>query len=292
MKQIVILSGKGGTGKTVITAALASMTEHKVMVDCDVDAADLHLLLAPSVLEQHDFESGQKAWIDIQKCIKCGKCFSVCRFEAITKELNIDVVGCEGCGFCQRVCPVNAIEMKKNVCGQWFVSQTRFGIMVHAKLGVGQENSGKLVTHIRQKAKEIVANQKKEWVIIDGPPGIGCPVMASLSGVDAVILVTEPTCSGFHDVKRVMDLCDHFKIPTGLVMNKYDLNVEMTKEVEIFCQQRGVRILSKIPFDQDIVKAVVMQKTMMENGNEDLKKKIKEIWVNLNELINKDIILR
>lgn len=285
MNQIAILSGKGGTGKTVITAALSAIVDNKVMADCDVDAADLHLLLTPNIIERHQFKSGKKARLDARACVRCGRCFEVCRFEAITKNLLIDTGSCEGCGLCARVCPVSAITMKENMCGEWFVSQTRFGMMVHARLGIGEENSGKLVAQIRQKTKQIAQEFHRDWVIIDGPPGIGCPVMASLSGVNAVLLVTEPTCSGLHDVGRLIDLCHHFKIPTGLVVNKWDLNEQITKDIESFCQERKIHLLGRVSFHRDVVDVVVLGETIMETGNEDLKKQIEKIWINLKMLM-------
>lgn len=278
MKQIVVLSGKGGTGKTVMTGALAALVENKVMVDCDVDAADLHLLLAPRILERHAFKSGQKARIDPRVCARCGKCLEVCRFGAVTKHLLVDAGFCEGCGLCARICPAHAITMEDNLCGEWFVSETRFGTMVHARLGAGEENSGKLVAQIRQAAKEIAKRDAREWIIIDGPPGIGCPVMASLSGVNAVLLVTEPTCSGLHDAMRVIDLGKHFKIPLHLVVNKWDINPVVTAQIEKFCEDNGVAIVGRLPFDRAVVDAVVSGETIMEGSSSALKREIQSIW--------------
>ncbi len=193
MKQIVVISGKGGTGKTVITASLAALARSKVMADCDVDAADLHLLLNPKIKEKHEFRSGKTAIIDKKLCQQCGKCIAACRFNAISEDFTVDPVSCEGCGFCSHICPAEAIEMRENISGEWFISDTRFGPLVHARLGIAEENSGKLVTLVRQKAKESAENRGLDWVIIDGAPGIGCPVIASLSGVDCALVVTEPT---------------------------------------------------------------------------------------------------
>ncbi|MFH0753635.1 MAG: ATP-binding protein [Candidatus Omnitrophota bacterium] len=281
MKQIVVLSGKGGTGKTVMTGALAALVDNKVMVDCDVDAADLHLLLTPRIMERHEFKSGQKAHIDQRACVRCGRCLEVCRFGAVTKNLLIDAGSCEGCGLCARICPSHAITMENNLCGEWFVSQTRFGTMVHARLGVGEENSGKLVAQIRQKAKEIAQEADRDWVIIDGPPGIGCPVMASLSGVNAVLLVTEPTCSGLHDAGRVIDLGKHFKIPVLLVVNKWDVNPAVTEQIEKYCLGNGVVVTGRVPFDRAVVDAVVAGKTIMEGNSLGLKSEILKIWESL-----------
>ena len=281
MKQIVVLSGKGGTGKTVMTGALAALVDNKVMVDCDVDAADLHLLLTPKVVERHEFKSGHKARIDERACVRCGRCLEVCRFGAVTKRLSIDASSCEGCGLCARVCPAAAIAMEENLCGEWFVSQTRFGTMVHAQLGIGEENSGKLVAQIRQKAKEIAKEFVRDWVIIDGPPGIGCPVMASLSGVDAVLLVTEPSCSGLHDAGRVIDLGKHFKIPVHLVVNKWDINPVVTEQIEKYCTDNGVVVAGRLPFDRAVVDAVIQGRTIMESESAGLKAEIIKIWDHL-----------
>ena len=210
MKEIVIISGKGGTGKTVITAAFATLAKNKIMADCDVDAANLHLLLNPKIKEHHKFTSGVTAIIDKSKCINCGKCKKHCRFDAVSDELIIDSVFCEGCALCKHVCPVNAINLEKNISGQWFISSTKYGDLVHAKLGIAEENSGKLVTLIRQKAKELAVLKKADYLILDGPPGIGCPVIASTIGATLAIAVLEPSLSGVHDFKRLMSL-DIFK---------------------------------------------------------------------------------
>ena len=286
MKQIVVISGKGGTGKTVVTGSLAFLAHNKVMVDCDVDAADLHLLLHPDVKERHEFRSGQTAVIDKNLCVQCGKCLSVCRFGAIKPDCSIEPFSCEGCGLCARVCPCSAIHMEENVAGEWFVSDTQYGPFVHARLGVAEENSGKLVAKIRQVAKELAEKQGCEYIIIDGPPGIGCPVIASLSGVDCALIVTEPTLSGLHDAERVLDVAIHFNIPVKLVVNKYDLNLLMTEKIEEFCRARDVLVIGRISFDRTVVQALVEGKTIVEyaacpSGNE-----IKKIWEQLrNEIM-------
>jgi len=212
MKQLVVISGKGGTGKTVITAAFAALAKNKVMADCDVDAADLHILLMPEIIERHDFSGGRTAIIDKTKCNNCGTCISQCRFEAISEEtFTVDPISCEGCGVCFRVCPKGAISMENNKSGEWFISSTPYGPFVHARLGIAEENSGKLVAVVRQNAKLIAGKEKRDLIIIDGPPGIGCPVISSISGTDAVLVVTEPTLSGVHDMKRVLELAGHFR---------------------------------------------------------------------------------
>ena len=278
MKQIVIISGKGGTGKTVFTGALAALVENKVMVDCDVDAADLHLLLEPETLEKNQFKSGVTAVVDEQKCIRCGKCQEVCRFEAVQDVFTIDSISCEGCGFCSLVCPVDAIEMKENESGEWYISKTRFGPMVHARLGIAEENSGKLVTLVREKAVEMASSRKLHWVLIDGAPGIGCPVIASLSGVDCALVVTEPTLSGLHDAGRVVEVARHFGVATKVLINKFDLNLDITEKIEDYCRQAAIQVVGKIPFDESIVRAMVEGKTIPEYSNGEMTSRLQGIW--------------
>lgn len=280
MKQIVIISGKGGTGKTVLTAALASIIPDKVLVDCDVDAADLHLLLHPTVKERYSFQGGQKALVDSSLCQKCGRCAVSCRFTAI-KNFQADPLLCEGCGLCQRVCPFGAIHMQDNTAGQWFVSDTKYGPFVHAQLGVAEDNSGKLVAKIRQAAQEIAEKKHLARIIIDGPPGIGCPVMASLSGVDRALVVTEPTVSGLHDAQRVIDMARHFQTSVQVVVNKWDLNPAMTEKIERHFKGEGVDIAGKIGFNLDIVKAMVQGKNIVEYGDQATIREIVKIalWV-------------
>jgi MinD superfamily P-loop ATPase len=281
MKQIVIISGKGGTGKTVITGAFASLAKNKVMVDCDVDAADLHILLHPEIKERHEFRSGQTALINKKFCKKCGKCISVCRFEAIKPDFTVESFSCEGCGLCSQVCPHGAIRMEENVAGEWFLSETKYGPFVHAKLGIAEENSGKLVAKIRQVAKELAGKQACDYVIIDGPPGIGCPVIASLSGVDCALIVTEPTLSGLHDAQRVIEVAGHFNIPVKLVVNKYDLNPDMTEKIEGFCRKQNIPVIGIIAFDKTVVKALVEGKTIIEYAECVAGDEVKKIWEGL-----------
>ena len=278
MKQILVISGKGGTGKTVITASLAALAVNRVVVDCDVDAADLHLLLSPIHRERHEFKSGKTAVIYKSECIECGRCRSVCRFEAIDSDFKVESFSCEGCGLCFYVCPNQAINMQENIAGAWFVSDTRFGLFVHAKLGVAEENSGKLVAHIKQAAKEMAEKKNLEYVIIDGPPGIGCPVIASLSGVDTALIVTEPTLSGLHDAQRVIELAGHFQIPVKLVVNKYDLNPQVCSQIENCSRDKGVEVIGKIPFDKSVVEAMVAGKTIPEYINGTVKEELEKIW--------------
>ncbi len=281
MKQIVIISGKGGTGKTVITGAFAALAKNKVMADCDVDAADLYLLLQPDIKERHEFKSGRTATIDKKICQQCGKCIVVCRFNAINQDFIIDPISCEGCAFCSYICPVQAIRMEENISGEWFISETRFGPMVHAKLGIAEENSGKLVFLVRKQAKELAEKNNCDWVIIDGAPGIGCPVIASLSGIDCAVVVTEPTLSGLHDALRVIEVTKHFNVPSRLVINKYDLNPDMSKKIEEHCAKNGIPLIGKVRFDKTVVEAMVEGKTIMEYKDTAVKNEIYRIWEKL-----------
>ena len=283
MKQIVIISGKGGTGKTVITGAFAALAENKVMADCDVDAADLHLLLNPEIKERHEFWSGKTARIDKGLCKMCSKCITVCRYDAINDDFTIDPVSCEGCGFCSHICPHGAIKMEENLAGEWFISETRFGSMVHAKLGVAEENSGKLVSLVRKKAKDLADEKKSDWVIIDGTPGIGCPVIASLSGIDCALVVTEPTLSGLHDADRVIRVTKHFGVPAKVIINKYDLNIDMTEKIEKYCKDNDIELIGKVMFDESVVKAMVEAKTVIEYKDSSAKEEIINIWKRLQD---------
>ena len=278
MKQIVIISGKGGTGKTMFTSSLASIVKNKVMVDCDVDAADLHLILKPKVLERNDFYGGKKAHIDNSICSGCGKCYEVCRFDAVSKDFHIDSIACEGCGFCARMCPENAIEMRDAFSGEWFVSDTEYGKMVHAKLGIAEENSGKLVARIRKIAGEMAEADGLDYVIIDGPPGTGCPVIASITATDIAVVVSEPSLSGIHDLMRVADIADHFKIRLGVIINKYDINLKNTLELEAKCRDRSIEIFGRIPFSECVPKAIVKGVPPINFCQEGVGEAIESIW--------------
>jgi len=281
MKQILIISGKGGTGKTILTGAFASLVNNKVMVDCDVDAADLHLLLSPEIKEKNDFRSGKTAYINKDKCAQCRRCIELCRYEAITDDLVVDPIACEGCSFCSHICPAEAIEMQENESGEWYISDTRFGPLVHARLGIAEENSGKLVSLVRQQAKELAEKNNCDYVIIDGPPGIGCPVIASLSGITCALVVTEPTLSGLHDAKRVIEVAQHFKVPVQLVINKYTLNIDMTEQIEKYCKDNKIPVSGRIPFDKTVVEAMVAGKTIMEFSRNGITEVINNVWNNL-----------
>lgn len=290
MKQITVISGKGGTGKTVITGAFAVLAKDKVMADSDVDASDLHLLLHPRIKQTHQFKGGMKPMLDRERCTGCGKCMEVCRFDAIREEegqgprvkgqgmVIIDPVACEGCQVCALVCPTEAIQMEENVSGEWYVSETEYGPMVHAKLGVAQENSGKLVTLVRKNARDIAQKNELELIIVDGPPGIGCPVIASITGVDLVVIVTEPTVSAISDLKRVLGLTQHFNIQSTVLINKCDLNWENTEQIENFCGQEGIGVGGKLPFDKVFTESMVRGKTVIEYSNSNLAEEIERIW--------------
>ncbi len=263
MKEVVVLSGKGGTGKTSIVGAFAALARNKVLADCDVDAADLHLLLSPSMREEHEFWSGQVAEIDPDRCTHCGLCEETCRFDAI-HAYQVARIGCEGCGLCARLCPTGAIRMKDNLSGHWFISDTRFGTLVHARLGIAQENSGKLVHLVRQKAKELALHEGADITINDGPPGIGCAVISSLSGADLACIVTEPSLSGIHDMERVLSVCRHFVIPALVCINKHDMNEEGTQQIENYCDSRHIQVISRIPFDPRVTEAQVQGVSLLE----------------------------
>jgi MinD superfamily P-loop ATPase len=284
MKEIVILSGKGGTGKTTIVGSLAALAESKVLADCDVDAADLHLLLNPSDKKQSEFWSGQVAHIDEDRCTECGLCQELCRFKAI-KDFRVDPVACEGCGFCAHICPTEAITMKENLSGKWFISETRYGPLVHARLGIAQENSGKLVALVRQQARQIAENEGKNLIISDGPPGIGCPVISSLSGASLALLVTEPTLSGMHDLERVLGVCRHFGVPALVCINKYDLNEENSQQIESYCLGQGVDIAGTIPFDNIVTESIVKGVPVVEYADGKVSQEIERMWRSLSTML-------
>jgi MinD superfamily P-loop ATPase len=277
MKEIVVLSGKGGTGKTSIVGSFAALAENKVLADCDVDAADLHLLLRPTVKERHEFWSGQVACIDEEICTQCGICQTECRFDAI-KGFRVDPLACEGCGFCSRVCPEKCIAMKDNMAGHWFISETRYGPLVHARLGIAQENSGKLVTVVRNNARLIAQDRNLDCIIVDGPPGIGCPVISSLSGVNLVLLVTEPTLSGLHDLERIVGLCEHFGVPSLVCINKYDLNQDNSRRIAEYCRSQSIEVASQIPFDRTVIEALVKGMPIVEYSRNGVAQRIEALW--------------
>jgi len=280
MKEIVVISGKGGTGKTTIVASLAVLVKSKVMVDCDVDAADLFLLLQPVTQERQEFWSGYKAVIDKDKCTQCGLCQDLCRFDAIN-DFQVDIISCEGCGFCYRVCPEEAITMQENLSGSWFTSDTRYGPLVHARLGIAQENSGKLVSMVRQQAKSIAEKQEVDYILSDGPPGIGCPVISSISGVNLAVIVTEPTLSGIHDLDRAISVCQHFNVPVIVCINKYDLNEDNSHQIDNYCYSQRIEVASKIPFDNVVTEALVQGLPVVEYSNNSVTQQIKKLWLSI-----------
>lgn len=291
MKEIVVISGKGGTGKTSITASFAVLAGTDVVVaDCDVDAADMHLLMQPRVDVTEDFYSGQIANINQSQCTRCGKCMNICRFDAISlrnKQFIIDPLSCEGCGYCARICPTKAIVNKERLAGQWFISNIKTGsLMVHAKLGIGADNSGKLVAKVKDEAKEIALEERREMVLIDGPPGVGCPVLSSLSGSNYVVLVTEPTVSGLHDLKRVYDLVKKFRIKAGCIINKADVNTAKTAEIKQFLIRENIAHISDLPYDENFTKAMTQGKTIVEFDNGQLKDTLTESWNKIKQLVN------
>jgi MinD superfamily P-loop ATPase len=277
MKEVVVLSGKGGTGKTSIVGSFASLAKNKVLADCDVDAADLHLLLRPKTQEKNEFWSGQVATIDEDKCTQCGLCQELCRFNAI-KNYKIDQISCEGCGFCSHICPADAITMTDNMAGHLFISKTCYGYLVHARLGIAEENSGKLVALVRQKARELAEKKNADYIISDGPPGIGCPVISSLSGADLTLLVTEPTLSGIHDLERVHEVCRHFGVPALVCINKYDINESNADKIEEYCQQQGMGTVTRIPYDNVVTEAMIKGMPVVEYSKNGLSHEIAALW--------------
>jgi len=286
LKEIVVISGKGGTGKTSITSSFAALAKNSVFADCDVDAADLHLILSPIVTETNDFISGNLAVIDSQRCVGCGKCKELCRFDAVKKvdgRFAVEESLCEGCGVCVHFCPQKAIDFPERLCGQWFRSGTRHGPMVHAKLGIGAENSGKLVSLVRKEARETAEKRGSDFLIVDGPPGIGCPVIASITGSDAVVVVTEPTISGKHDFERVAKLAQHFGVALFVVVNKWDINKEMTEEIEKVAKAANAEVLGRICYDKKVTEAQISGISVVEAQNSKIAIETINVWVKLTE---------
>jgi MinD superfamily P-loop ATPase len=279
MKQLTVLSGKGGTGKTSITASFAVLAKNAVVADCDVDAPDLHMLLHPEIIKTQVFKGSKVAVIDETKCVKCGLCKDKCAFDAITSDLNVDVIACEGCGVCAVVCPKNAISLAERVSGEAYISKTKFGFMSHALLHPGESNSGKLVTLVRQNAKILAEKEKCDLIIIDGSPGIGCPVIASITGVNAALVVTEPTLSGIHDLERVLKLLDHFNVAAFVCINMYDINTGNTKKILSFCREKRIEVVGIIPFSSEVTQAMVNGKTVVEYSPESgVAQEIEKMW--------------
>ena len=291
MKEIVVISGKGGTGKTSVTASFAVLGQKEIVVaDCDVDAPDMHLLLQPDCGYTEDFYSGELAGIDQSTCIRCGECKNVCRFDAI-EVLNgrylIDKLSCEGCGYCARICPAHAITNKERLAGEWFISGIRTGsTMVHARLGIGSGNSGKLVAKVKNEAREIALEEHKQYVLVDGSPGVGCPVVSSVSGAGFVVLVTEPSVSGLHDLKRVYELVKKFNIKAGCIVNKADINPEITAEIVQYLDNEGIEHIIDLPYDEEFINSIRKAQTIAESDNVLLKALLTEAWERIKHLVN------
>ena len=282
MKELVIISGKGGTGKTSLTAAFAAMASNFVICDSDVDAADLHLLLDPHPYSTNDFIGGSVAEIDKHLCNFCGLCHELCRFEAISDSFSVDSLSCEGCGVCFDLCPEKAISFSTQKCGEWYLSETRLGPMVHARLGIAEENSGKLVSLIRQQAKHVAEQHNRELIITDGPPGVGCPVIASITGATLLLVVVEPSLSSVHDMNRVIELAEHFTVPFLLCINKYDINLELSEQIKKEAQARRIKIAGMIPFDSAFTSAMVEGKTIVDyDRHSPLVDNLKQIWTTI-----------
>ncbi len=289
MKQLVILSGKGGTGKTTVAAALAHLASREiaiVLADADVDAANLELVLDPRLQEKQDFYGGQLAAIDPELCTGCGICAQVCRFDAVREpsahpashHFAVDPLACEGCAACATQCPVEAITMHEQRAGQWFRSETRFGPLFHAHLFAGQENSGKLVTLVKQQARRLALDSQAGLLLVDGPPGIGCPVISASAGADLALHVVEPTVSGVHDLQRAMATTDHFGVPALVAVNKADLNSARTAQVAAFCAERGVELVGQIPYDTVVIEAMVQGQPVTEYSDRPISAALEQIW--------------
>lgn len=287
MKQLTILSGKGGTGKTSITASFAVLAKNAVVADCDVDAPDLHMLLHPKVINMQKFKGSKVAVINEKKCVQCGLCKEKCAFDAITNDLKVDAIACEGCGVCKVVCPANAVNLTERISGSAYISKTKFGFMTHALLHPGESNSGRLVTLVRQNAKIIAQKEKRDLIIIDGSPGIGCPVIASITGVDAALVVTEPTLSGIHDFERALKLLGHFTVSPFVCINMYDVNVDNTNRILSFCRKNGVEVVGIIPFDSIVTEAMVNGKTVIEySPKSGVSEEIESMWNKLSKFLD------
>ena len=292
MKQLVILSGKGGTGKTSLAAAFADLAENKVLADVDVDASNLGLILSPKPQEEHRFMGGQIAVIDHDDCISCNICEEVCRFDAISHDDEgtylVDGIACDGCKACVYACPVNAIHMEEQHAGFWYRSETPYGTLFHAHLRPAQENSGRLVTLVKQEARLHALDYGEAYVIVDGPPGIGCPVISAVSGADLATLVVEPTVSGVHDLERVLETTEHFRVPSAVVINKADINEEKAAEIRAFCEARGIPLAGEIPFDTIVTDAMVQGLPVTRYAPETkVSAAMRQIWARVRGLLER-----
>jgi MinD superfamily P-loop ATPase len=296
MMELVVVSGKGGTGKTSLVGSLAALSRNKVLVDCDVDAADLHLILRNNVKKTTKFIAGKRAYIIDEKCTNCGICIDYCRFDAIKNELDsgntgeercwIDEYACDGCGVCVRHCAEQAIDFREVVSGEWYLSDTPYGPLVHARLGIAQANSGKLVSVLRQEARLLADVRGLDLIIVDGPPGIGCPVIASITGTGYVLVVTEPSMSALHDMERLLQLTAHFGIKTGICINKADINPEISDRIEEKARKSNLPVLGRIPHDEAVIKAQVNRKSVVENGDCPAARDIRILWERIKDAIS------
>lgn len=294
-RQLVVMSGKGGTGKTSLVAALSTLVKEKVLADCDVDAPDLHLVLDPEPRRHETFIAGKEARIVPERCSACGDCAKYCRFDAIHLVANdagrsvyaVDPMACEGCGLCARVCTSGAVEMSDAPRGEWFISDTRNGPLVHARLNIGGENSGKLVSLVRSQASALAEELGTDLVLVDGPPGIGCPAIASVTGARLVLVVTEPTVSGAHDLERVAQLVQGFALPLAVCVNKADLNPDMTERIRAFCDEHGFSVVGELSYDTAVVKAQVQGKSILEYGDSPVAAQIRDMWKILDNMLRK-----
>ncbi|MGB8019665.1 MAG: ATP-binding protein [Candidatus Nanopelagicales bacterium] len=285
MKQLAVISGKGGTGKTTVTAAFAALARNAVVADCDVDAADLHLILNPTIEAEQPFHGVRLAQVDQELCTGCGECLEHCRFAAITADFSIVRDRCEGCGVCELVCPAGAIAMVERVSGVAYTSTTRFGPMAHAALGIGEEASGLLTTLVRRNAVDLASRHDRDLVIIDGPPGIGCPAIAAITGVDLVLVVTEPTVSGMHDLDRVLAMVQHFGIPAAVAVNKSDINPENAARILTMCQDRVVPVVGILPYDESVTRAMIEGRTLPESSSTGLAAEVTSMWSRLERML-------
>ena len=278
VKELTIISGKGGCGKTTIATSFAALARDHVIADADVDVADMHILLQPEIRKSEIFHGLNIAQKNDDICINCGKCYENCRYGAFDPDNTLHPEKCEGCAVCELVCPVDAIKMVERQAGEAFISDTRFGPLVHAKLHPGEEASGKLVALVRQRAREVAESQGKDLILIDGPPGTGCTVIAAMTGVDLVLVVFEPTLSGIHDAKRIIEVAKHFQIPAIALINKYDINEKNTEDILDYCKDEGIEVVGKIPYDDTATQAMLAEKSVVEFSDGPLARTIRDIW--------------
>ncbi len=286
MQELTIISGKGGTGKTSITASFAALAKNKVIVDADVDAADLHLVILPEILQETDFYGGSIARIDPERCTQCGDCRERCHFDAISEDFVVDKLSCEGCGVCVYFCPAEAIDFPRQICGKWYMSDTAYGPMVHARLGIAEENSGLLVSLLREEAKKLADEKAHNLLLVDGPPGIGCPVISSLTGSNGVLVITEPTMSGLHDLKRVNDLAKFLRVPAMACINKWDINPEMAETIRSYARDSDMFYVGDVPYDKDMTAAMVAQKCLVDFSDGPAAQAIRSVWENVSRNMN------